>query len=136
MQIKNFNELSNSELYQILRLRSEVFVVEQKCIFQDIDSLDQISKHFFIKEDNEIISYLRTYKKGTYNYIGRVCTNKLNRNKGLSKKLINKAIENIDKPIKIYAQYYLQYFYESFNFKQTSEVFLEDGIEHIEMVLN
>ncbi|MDD3263503.1 MAG: GNAT family N-acetyltransferase [Candidatus Nanoarchaeia archaeon] len=132
---KNFFELTTKELYDILHLRSEIFVLEQNCLYQDLDEIDKISIHYFLIIDGEIVSYLRTYKDKDFTRITRVCTKKDYRKKGYSKTLINNAIKDLDKPILIHAQNYLKDFYESFGFKKTSEIFLEDGIEHIIMVL-
>ncbi len=88
VQIKKFNELSSEELYAILKLRSEVFVVEQQCIYEDCDGKDQKSYHLFSKEDNEIIFYLRILEKDvSYDEvsIGRVLVSKKHRGKGLAK---------------------------------------------------
>ena len=82
--VKKFSELSIEELYQILRLRSEVFVVEQNCVYQDLDNKDQISVHIFIKEKNEIVAYTRIFKSGDYYKnpsIGRVVVSKKDRGK-------------------------------------------------------
>ncbi|MEW9054136.1 MAG: GNAT family N-acetyltransferase [Neobacillus sp.] len=141
-KIKKFNELTTKELYEILKVRAEVFVVEQNCVYQDLDSKDEVSYHLFLEDNSEIIAYLRILPKGiSYpeTSIGRVLTKASYRKKGLSKEMVQKAIDFIidileEKEIKISAQAYLQKFYRSFGFKPISGIYLEDGIEHIEML--
>ena len=97
---KKFYELNNQELYQILRLRSEVFVVEQDCVYQDLDNKDQISIHIFQKKKGEIVAYTRIFKSGDYYKnpsIGRVVVSKKNRGKDLGKKIMIYSIEYIKK---------------------------------------
>ncbi len=140
--IKKFDQLTTRELYEILRVRNEVFVVEQKCIYSDIDDKDQHAEHLYYVENNKIVAYLRVLSKGqTYSEvsIGRVLTSKLGRGKGLSRKLMEKAIDHVinkmhEDSIRISAQEYLSKFYLSLGFKQVSESYLEDGIAHIEML--
>ncbi|MHA4845562.1 GNAT family N-acetyltransferase [Flavitalea antarctica] len=143
--LKDFTRLTVNELYAILRLRSEVFVVEQNCVFQDPDGKDQYAWHLMgFSDDNQLAAYTRLLPAGaSYNEasIGRVVTAGFARNSGIGKKLMIESINTIYKlfgkqPIKIGAQLYLKRFYESFGFQQTSEVYLEDGIEHIEMLLS
>lgn len=141
-KLKKFKELSGEEMYEILKVRSEVFVVEQECPYQDPDSKDQNAYHLFVQEDGNIIAYLRILEKGiSYDEIsiGRVLINKDYRGKDLSRKLMLKAIEFIEnnlneKEIKISAQAYLLDFYKSLGFKEVSEVYLEDNIPHIDML--
>lgn len=141
-KIKKFSELTTKELYEILKVRAEVFVVEQNCVYQDLDSKDEVSYHLFLEDNSEIIAYLRILPKGiSYpeTSIGRVLTKATYRKNGLSKEIVQKAIEFIidileEKEIKISAQAYLQKFYKSFGFEPTSDIYLEDGIEHIEML--
>ena len=100
---KTFYELNNQELYQILRLRSEVFVVEQECVYQDLDNKDQISIHIFQKEKDEIVAYTRIFKSGDYYKnpsIGRVVVSKKNRGKELGKKIMIYSIEYIKNNLK------------------------------------
>ena len=140
--LKTFKELSTTELYNILKLRSEIFVVEQNCVYQDIDDKDQKAFHFFCKENNQITAYTRIFKPGDYYKeaaIGRVVVKNLKRGTGLGHVLITKSINEIEKaigkiPIKIGAQLYLKAFYESHGFKKISEEYLEDGIPHIHML--
>ena len=139
---KGFSELSPFELYQVLRLRSEVFVVEQECIFLDMDNLDAASMHLQGRINDELIAYVRILPPGlAYEEpsIGRVITSPSARRTGAGKALMKKAIEEANSlypnsSIKIGAQLYLKKFYEGFGFEQCSEMYLEDGIEHIKMI--
>lgn len=139
--VKRFDELFIDELYEILKVRSEVFVVEQNCVYQDMDDKDKYSYHIYLKEDGKIKAYLRLIDKGKSFEevsIGRVLT--LDRGKGYANVILEEAIKiakekmNADK-IKIEAQTYAKKMYEKFGFKQVSDEFLEDGIEHIQMLL-
>ncbi len=140
--IKKFNELTVNELYEILKIRAEVFVVEQNCIYQDLDSKDKASYHLFLEDSEEIAAYLRILPKGI-SYpeiaIGRVLTKASYRKKGLAKEIMKKAIDYItdsleEKKIRISAQLYLLEFYKDLGFEPISDIYLEDGIEHIEML--
>lgn len=144
MQIyqKTFNELTNQELYQILKLRSEVFVVEQTAIYQDLDDIDYDSTHFFIKENDVVVSYIRTIPFGIKftdaASLGRVVSYPFVRNKGYSKALIQKGIAYLfesETIIRIEGQSYLRKFYESFGFKVISGIYLVDNIDHYAMEL-
>jgi len=138
---KTFDELSTQELYQILRLRSEVFVVEQNCVYQDIDNKDQKALHLFGIVEGEIIAYSRLFKPGDYfefSSIGRVVVAEKHRGKNFGHELIDQSILEINnrfnvQNITISAQLYLKKFYESHGFVATSETYLEDDIPHIEM---
>lgn len=140
--VKRFNELSLEEMYSILEVRNEVFVVEQNCVYQDCDGKDRESVHVFNEVDGKITSYARILNKGvSYDEvsIGRVLVNKEFRGQGLAKDLMLRAIKFVvedmnEDRIRISAQNYLLGFYESLGFKACSEVYLEDGIEHIEMI--
>jgi ElaA protein len=141
---QSFGDLSNDDLYAILRLRSEVFVVEQNCVFQDADNKDQQSFHLMGWQNDHLAAYARILPKGTaYEYvsIGRVVTSPASRATGTGRMLMKEAILWCNKlygaqPIKIGGQLYLKKFYESLGFVQTSHIYLEDGIEHIEMLFN
>ncbi|MDP2159497.1 MAG: GNAT family N-acetyltransferase [Flavobacterium sp.] len=140
-QIKRFNELSLSELYQVLQLRSEVFVVEQNCVYQDIDGKDQKALHLIGTFGDEIVAYVRIFKPGDYfeeASIGRVVVKQSHRDKKLGYDLMQEAIratksELNETNITISAQLYLKKFYENLGFIQTSEMYLEDDIPHIQM---
>jgi ElaA protein len=139
---KSFESLTPSELYAIIQLRNEVFVVEQNCVFQDADNKDQESLHLMYWSNNELVAYCRLLPPGlAYEEmsIGRVVSSPKYRNTGAGRLLITKAIELIHQeygegPIRIGAQCYLIQFYGSFGFIEEGEMYLEDGIEHIEMV--
>ena len=140
--IKKFEDLTNTELFEIYKLRSEVFIVEQNCPYNDVDEKDKIAFHIYSKdyENDNIISYGRIFLENDYVHIGRVIVNKDFRSKGLGRELLKKLIyvsndKFANKDIFIEAQARLQKFYEEFNFKAISETFLLDGIPHIEMIL-
>ena len=141
-KIKEFDKLNVEEVYEILKLRSEVFVVEQQCIYEDCDDKDKRSYHLFGEDNGKIVAYLRILEKGiSYDEIsiGRVLTNKQYRGRGLAKQMMLKAIEFIEsslneKTIRISAQEYLLNFYSSLRFVKVSEVYLEDNIPHVEML--
>jgi len=141
-EIKAFAELSSIQLYDILKLRNEVFIVEQNCPYQDIDGKDLKALHLMGSEAGQLAAYCRLLPAGV-SYpeasIGRVISSPRYRAKGLGQALMHHAIEAMEAqfgkaPIHIGAQYYLKRFYESFGFIQTSDIYLEDGIEHIEML--
>jgi ElaA protein len=140
---KKFDHLNPHELYGILQLRNAVFVVEQNCVFQDADDKDQFCHHVMCIDNNKVIAYARIVPPGisyVETSIGRVVTSPLRRAEGLGKLLMEKSIEEAYKlygktTLKIGAQLYLKKFYESFGFAQTSEVYIEDDIPHIEMML-
>jgi ElaA protein len=141
--LKKFESLSIDELYALLQLRSEVFVVEQNCVFQDMDNKDQACYHLMGWQEGQLIACTRLVPPGViYNIpsIGRVVTSPKARGNGIGRLLMEKSIIECDilfgqQTIKIGAQLYLLKFYSSFGFVSSSEVYLEDGIEHIEMLL-
>lgn len=142
ISVKKFNELDIDELYDFLKLRSEVFVVEQQCIYPDIDSIDKIANHLLAYVENELVGYLRIYtKEHSFPIIGRVVIKKQFRNKRYAKLIMKAAINFIEttssnKTIKISAQEYLKEFYQKLNFKQNGDSYLDYGIPHIDMQLN
>ena len=139
--IKSFDALSKDELYDVLRLRSEVFVVEQTSIYQDVDNKDQLALHVMGVKDGKLICYARIFDKGIYfkeASIGRVVIRKEARSHGYGHKLLKLCITSIEnyfstKPIKISAQCYLESFYKSHGFVPHGTPYLEDGIPHIAM---
>jgi ElaA protein len=139
---KHFEELSVHELYAILRLRSEVFVVEQNCVFLEIDNKDQECFHLMGWNNDSLAAYARLVPQNvTFSYIsiGRVVTSPAYRGKMAGKDLLAKSINCCEQifgrqPIKIGAQLYLKRFYEQFGFRQTGDIYLEDNIEHIHMM--
>lgn len=140
--LKKFGELTPYQVYEILQLRNEVFVVEQNCVFQDADNKDQSSYHLMGFINDKLVAYTRLVPAGvSYEQvsIGRVVTSPSARRSGAGKELMQQSIDSVYKlfgvqPIKIGAQLYLKKFYESFGFKQMGEGYLEDGIEHIYMI--
>lgn len=139
---KPFAELSPFELYAIIRLRNEVFVVEQNCIFQDADNKDQLCHHLMIWDNDHLAAYARLLPPGlAYEEmsIGRVLSSPASRATGVGKLLMEKSLEACkelfgDGPVHIGAQLYLTRFYSAFGFCISGEVYLEDGIRHVEML--
>lgn len=142
--IKPFKALSTSELYSVLQLRAEVFIVEQNCVYQDIDGKDVKAFHLMGEYDGKIVAYARLFKSGDYfenASIGRVVIDAVYRDKKWGHEMMQEAIKGIEThfnetKITISAQLYLQKFYESHGFVQTSEMYLEDDIPHIQMKRN
>ena len=140
---KKFTDLTTEELYMILRLRSEVFVVEQNCVFLDMDNKDQYCDHLMGRRDNVLVGYSRIVPAGisyVETSIGRIVSSPAARGEGIGRELLKESIDTLymlhgNRVIRIGAQYYLKKFYESFGFVQKGEIYLEDGIEHIEMLL-
>jgi ElaA protein len=141
---KKFDALSSYELYAILQLRNEVFVVEQHCVFQDADNKDQHCYHVMGWDETHLIAYARivppdiSYSESS---IGRIVTSPNARKTGIGRTLVQQSINELYGiygriPVKIGAQLYLKKFYESFGFKQTSDIYTEDDIPHIEMLLS
>ena len=142
--LKSFQQLSIEELYEIMRLRQAVFVVEQDCVYLDADDKDQASLHLMGIENDQLLAYARLMPHGLsyegYPSIGRIITSEVGRGKGYGKLLVTKAIECCHQQwgktaIKIGAQTYLLKFYQNFGFEVIGEEYLEDGIPHIHMVL-
>jgi ElaA protein len=139
---KHFNELTATELYSFIRLRNEVFVVEQNCIYQDTDNKDILCHHLMLFQEKDLIGYARLVPAGltfTEISIGRVVTSPLARGTGAGKVLMQLAIEYCYKlygykNIRISAQFYARSFYAQVGFIETGTVYLEDDIEHISMV--
>ena len=137
---KSFSELTTDELYEILRIRAEIFVVEQDCVYQDVDGLDRFSHHLYIEEDGVIAAYLRLVapgKKYDEPSVGRVVSRV--RRKGYATTLIKEAL-TLSKKLygtasnRISGQLYARSLYEKIGYKQVSDVYLEDDIDHIEML--
>ena len=139
---KPFNQLTPFEVYDMLRLRNEVFVVEQNCVFQDADNKDQDCFHLLLYQQKKLVAYARLVPAGvTFSEIsiGRIVTSPAVRGTGVGKILMQHAIEQTYKllgkaPIRIGAQLYAIGFYESFGFEAAGSIYDEDGIDHIEMV--
>ncbi|HEY9169172.1 MAG TPA: GNAT family N-acetyltransferase [Lutibacter sp.] len=141
---KSFTELSTKELYDILQLRAEVFVVEQDCVYQDIDGKDQKALHVIGFKNNKIVAYSRIFKSGDYfekASIGRVVVASNERKFGYGHIIFQHSVEAVtayfqETSIKISAQLYLKKFYESHGFVQVGDGYLEDDIPHIAMIKN
>ena len=140
---KKFDELTAKELYAILRLRSEVFVVEQNCVFLDMDDKDLYCDHLMGWSGDRLLGYSRIVPAGiSYgeSSIGRIVSSPAARGLGIGRELVTQSIHTLytlhgKRDIRIGAQYYLLNFYSSFGFVQKGEIYLEDGIKHIEMLL-
>jgi len=142
---RDFNQLSNLELYQLLKLRQDVFVLEQTCLYADIDDEDTHHHHLLGTVDNKLAGYLRVIPKAFhdsgYVAIGRVAVDKNYRGIGLARIMMLESIRYIqtnypEQNIFVSAQLYLQKFYESLGFTPISEMYLEDDIPHLSMQLN
>jgi ElaA protein len=144
IEIKKFQELTSQELYDILQLRSEVFVVEQDCVYQDLDGKDKKALHIIGYKDDKVVAYTRIFRSGDYFHeasIGRVVVKPLERKFGYGVDIMKAsiaAVENLFKETTIHlsAQCYLKNFYNSLGFKEVGAEYLEDGIPHIGMTRN
>lgn len=140
LKVKSFTQLSNTELYAILKLRVDVFVVEQACPYPEVDGRDEDSLHVWLEEDGEILAYLRVLDRGVeseYVAIGRVIAAR--RRQGLGSEIMKAGIRVAQEhfhaeAIYLEGQVYAQGFYESLGFRQISEPYLEDNIPHIKML--
>ena len=138
---KKFNELSAAEIYEILKARSEIFVIEQNIHYQDMDNIDYDSLHCFFMKDNKVVAYLRAFYQDDNKdivRIGRVLT--LKHGNGVGTDLMEQSLKSIKekmncKKICMDAQKYVVHFYEKFGFKVVSDDFLEEGIVHVAMEL-
>ncbi|GAF13474.1 GCN5-related N-acetyltransferase [Bacillus sp. JCM 19046] len=141
-RLKQFKELLPEELYAIIKARIEVFVMEQRCIFQDLDDIDQGSYHLFLTNGKEVAAYARLIPSGVEyqeSSIGRVLVRESHRGKGLSHELMKQGMGFLtdqlkEDMIKLKAEFYIKDLYEEYGFKQISAVFLEDEIEHAYML--
>jgi len=139
-----FTDFTVKELYEVLQLRSEVFVVEQDCVYQDIDFKDQKALHVMGYKNEKLVAYTRVFKRGDYfdeASIGRVVVQQNERKYGYGHDLIKESINVIEtqlgtSTIHISAQTYLEKFYSTHGFAKTGEGYLEDGIPHIKMIKN
>lgn len=141
IEIKPFNELSVHELYELLSLRNEVFIMEQNCVYQDLDWTDQKALHVLIRDEQQLVAYCRIFDK-EIKYptasIGRVVVSPSKRKLNLGNILVNAAIQGIHEnynteEITISAQQHLQKFYAAHGFVTTSDMYLEDNIPHVQM---
>lgn len=142
IKVKKFTELTTQELYKLLQLRSEVFVVEQDCVYQDLDGKDEKALHVIGFKNNKVVAYTRVFKPGDYfenASIGRVVVSKKEREYKYGYDIMNASVEAIkvyykETKIKISAQTYLKRFYNNLEFFEVGEGYLEDGIPHIGMI--
>ena len=142
IETKTFKDLTTKELYNLLQLRSEVFVVEQDCVYQDLDGKDEKALHIIGKKDNKIVAYTRVFKPGDYfteASIGRVVVSKEERQHKYGYDIMKASIKAVkdyfnETKIKLSAQTYLKQFYNNLGFKEKGEEYLEDGIPHVAMV--
>jgi ElaA protein len=142
IKLKTFKELSTEELYDLLQLRSQIFVVEQDCVYQDLDGKDQKALHVLGYKNGEIIAYTRVFKPGDYfkeASIGRVVVKENERQHKYGYAVMSASIDAIkthykETFIRISAQIYLRKFYGNLEFKEVGEEYLEDGIPHINMI--
>lgn len=141
-QLRSFSELSANQLYEILRLRSEVFVVEQDCVYQDLDGLDQASLHLCEWHGSDLLAYTRLLAPGVdfkdASAIGRIITSPSVRRNGHGRPIVAESIKICEEqwpsfPIKLHAQTYLLKFYREFGFEPYGDEFLEDGLPHFFM---
>lgn len=141
--IKIWDELTKNELYQLLQLRSEVFVVEQECAYQDLDGQDCDAEHLLLTDSqNQLVAYARIYgvtlEGQSYQAIGRVCVKASQRGQDIARKMMQLALDHIERnrhqAVMVSAQAYLETFYQQLGFKTVSEPYLEDGIPHIRMI--
>ena len=138
---KKWEELNKKNLHEILQIRSEVFIVEQKCVYQDIDNKDPKAIHLYGKIKNKIVAYSRIFNEGDFYKeisFGRALVLKNQRGKGLGDELVQKSIEIIkvnwpNKKVKISAQAHLNNFYKKHGFIEKGKEYLEDGIPHVSM---
>ncbi|MFD0799682.1 GNAT family N-acetyltransferase [Maribacter chungangensis] len=140
--VKSFNELTTTELYGILKLRTEVFVVEQDCVYQDLDGKDKDALHVIGTKGGAVVAYTRIFDAGYYfkeASIGRVVVHSSERKYGYGRDIMRASVRAIhdrfkETTIRISAQKYLITFYYSLGFKPTGAEYLEDGIPHINMI--
>ncbi|AEV33242.1 putative acyltransferase [Owenweeksia hongkongensis DSM 17368] len=142
-EAKKFEELSGSQLYELMKLRVDIFVVEQECAYEELDNFDQVATHILGYSQNELVAYARVLPPDTVytqSSIGRVAVKKEARNMGFGRILFKAALEEAQRlysgqEIKIQAQIYLEEFYSSFDFKTISEPYPDWGIWHVDMIL-
>ena len=143
LEIKPWEKLSREQITDIFSLRSEVFIVEQECPYQDVDGKDETADHVMLRVDNELVGYTRVFPENTYfkeASFGRAVVKKSHRGEGYGHLLVDKSLEYLkskkQSPIKISAQSYLKEFYSSHGFMAKGEEYMEDGIPHTAMYLD
>ena len=142
LEVKPWSELSRKEINDIFSLRSEVFIVEQECAYQDVDGKDDKADHILLSIDEELVGYARVFNENIYfkeASFGRAVVKKKDRGEGYGHLIVDKALEHLktkkQSPIKISAQSYLKDFYSSHGFVAKGEEYMEDGIPHTAMYL-
>ena len=140
-ECKHYNDLSHNELYQILKIRQEVFIIEQNCNYLDADNYDQISQHLMCYDNNELVAYMRIVPPCdlfTIISFGRILVKKQLRGQGLGRSLVQKGIDLSPNGVAICmsAQIYLIKLYQEFGFKVVGDEYLEDDIPHVKMIRN
>ena len=140
LEIKAWDQLSSKEINDIFSLRSEVFIVEQECIYQDVDGKDEKADHVLLTINNQLVGYTRVFNKNIYfkdASFGRAVVKKSHRGEGYGHLLVEKSLEHLktnkQSPIKISAQSHLKEFYSSHGFVAKGEEYMEDGIPHTAM---
>ena len=140
LEVKPWSELSRKEINDIFSLRSEVFIVEQDCAYQDVDGKDENADHILLRIEEELVGYARVFNENTYfkeASFGRALVKKKHRGEGYGHLIVEKALEYLKEskqsPIKISAQSYLKDFYSSHGFVARGDEYLEDGIPHFAM---
>ena len=143
LEVKPWNKLSNKEINDIFSLRSEVFIVEQNCAYQDVDGKDELADHVMLYVEDELVGYTRVFVENTYfkeASFGRAVVKKKHRGEGYGHLLVDKSLEELKEkkqsPIKISAQSYLKDFYASHGFVEKGEEYMEDGIPHTAMFMD
>lgn len=139
-ETKSFRELTLDELYELLRLRSEVFVVEQECVYQDLDGIDREATHLLGVEKGRVEACARWHPEGDHVRLGRIVTSPRIRGRGYGRRLTTEALRRIaeehpEAPVLIHAQARLEGFYRDFGFEPRGAPFDEDGIPHVMMVI-
>ena len=138
----SFDDFTPQNLYDVLKLRQDIFIIEQECIYDDIDGLDDRSQHLILIDEDKIVGYLRIVPPGIkydeYS-LGRILVDQRNRNRGLGKKVVEKGIEIVKsegaRAIRIEAQAHLENFYKDLGFRSVSEIYSVDDIPHLQMLL-
>ncbi|MGP4062682.1 GNAT family N-acetyltransferase [Halobacillus sp. H74] len=140
---KRFDELTKEELYKILMVRVAVFVVEQNCPYPEVDGRDEDSLHIWLEQEEQMIAYCRIvppHEGQVYHSIGRVLVTQGSRGEGYATEIMNRAIDFLKKDLEVdhiwlHGQEHLRNFYGSFGFEEVSEVYLEDDIPHVDMLM-
>jgi ElaA protein len=132
--VKTFGEFSGAEMHEMLMVRSQVFVVEQRCFYQDPDAIDEIASHLLGYQQGRLVAYSRYWHEKEWVRLGRVLTTLDQRGRGLGRCVIKESLARLgEHPVLIFAQSHLKALYEDYGFAAVGDEFLEDGIPHIRM---